>query len=77
MPEKLTYTKETTRFCTGRDFHDACQRLARDTTLVHESAQEAYNALGYFEEREDGPWEVFEFSSVETITKVEPPYAKK
>lgn len=77
MPEKLTYTKDITRYCTGRDFHDACQRIAQDDAWVRETAQEAYNSLGFWEEQEDGPWEVFEFRSVETITKVEPPYTTK
>lgn len=70
--EKFTFLKESTRYCTGRDFHDACQRLHQ---YGRDSAQEAYNTLGYFEESEED-FEVFEFATVETVTKVEPPYSR-
>lgn len=37
--------------------------------------QEAYNALGYFEEQEES-FKVYEFVIATSITKVEPPYTK-
>lgn len=77
MPERFTYTKETVRYCTGRDFHDACERFAKGETWVRDTAQEAYNALPFWEEREEGPWDVFEFQVVEKVEKVEPPYTPR
>lgn len=76
MPERFTYTKETVRYCTGKDFHDACERYQKGETWVRDTAQEAYNALPFWEEREEN-YEVFEFSTTETVEKVEPPYSPR
>lgn len=76
MPERFTYTRETVRYAVGHDFHDACQRLHKEGGS-HETPQAAYDSLGYWEEREEGPWDVFEFQTVEKVEKVEPPYSAR
>lgn len=59
-------------FVTGTDIWNAKSR-ALDPAYQYDSSQQAYDALGYFEEQEQ-EFEVFEFETVTKIKHCKPPY---
>lgn len=66
--------REEIVYAAGIDLDHACQELARGNS--HDTPQDAYNSIGYFEEREN-TYEVFEFNTTTRVQKVEPPYTKR
>lgn len=66
--------REEIVYAPGRTLSGAVEELNRGNS--HDTPQEAYNSIGYFDER-DYDYEVFEFSTITRIQKVEPPYTKR
>lgn len=79
MPVYQTITRTSTTYVAGMDLENAQERAGDHRfygSVVKDTSQEAYDALGYFEKESDAEYEVFEFHVVETITQVTPPYSR-
>ncbi|KQX43525.1 hypothetical protein ASD97_25980 [Streptomyces sp. Root63] len=65
-------------YVAGTSLENARTRRAEPSyygDVERDTPQEAYSALGYWEEQEE-PFGVYEFVVETRITKVEPPYSK-
>ncbi|MFE8916862.1 hypothetical protein [Streptomyces globisporus] len=75
MIQESVHTVEKV-YVAGTSLENARERRSNPSYDVErETPQEAYNALGYWEEREES-FEVYEFVTETRITKVDPPYTK-
>lgn len=77
MIQESVHTVEKV-YVAGTSLENARERRSNPSysgEVERDTPQEAYNALGYWEEREES-FEVYEFVIETSITKVEPPYMK-
>lgn len=75
MAIRESLVKDETVYVSGHDLTDAVHK-STNPYYHFDTAQEAYDAVGYFEKQEE-TWEVFEFETRTRIRRVEPPYTPR
>lgn len=76
MPKVEFRTTEETVYVAGRTLAEAVKSLEEGSHHAHETAQEAYNSVGYFELLDDS-YEVYAFHTVTQVGLVDPPYTPR
>lgn len=79
MPTFITRTTTTLTYVAGTTLENALERRSDTRFYGHveqDTPAKAYDAIGYFEREEEEEFHVFEFHTVETVKKVEPPYER-